>query len=55
MEANLVDKVAIVTGASRGLGYEIAKKFVVAGANVMMCSRTESGLKEAFNSLDKIT
>lgn len=55
LEPSLLDKVAIVTGASRGLGYEIAKKFIIAGANVMMCSQTKSSLKEAFSSLEKIT
>ena len=36
----LKDKVAIVSGASRGLGLEISKKFAKRGATVIMCSRS---------------
>lgn len=32
-------KVAIVTGASQGLGLDIARKFVAEGAHVMLCAR----------------
>lgn len=47
----LEGKVAIVTGASRGIGYEIAKLYLKEGAKVMICgSRDESALK-AVNEL----
>lgn len=36
----LKDKVAIVTGASRGIGEAIARKFCQEGASVMLCSRS---------------
>jgi NAD(P)-dependent dehydrogenase (short-subunit alcohol dehydrogenase family) len=36
----LKDKVAIVSGANRGLGLEISKKFAERGATVIMCSRS---------------
>lgn len=36
----LKDKVAIVTGASRGIGAAIAQKFCENGASVMLCSRS---------------
>jgi 3-oxoacyl-[acyl-carrier protein] reductase len=36
----LKDKVAIVTGASRGIGEAIARKFCEEGASVMLCSRS---------------
>jgi 3-oxoacyl-[acyl-carrier protein] reductase len=44
----LKDKVAVVTGASRGIGFEIAKEFAARGASVIMCSRkTASAEKSA--------
>ena len=36
----LKDKVAIVSGASRGLGFVISKEFAERGATVIMCSRS---------------
>lgn len=36
----LKDKVAIVTGANRGLGFELSKEFAERGAIVIMCSRS---------------
>jgi 3-hydroxybutyrate dehydrogenase len=36
---NLNDKVAIVTGAASGIGREIARTFVQAGARVVIADR----------------
>lgn len=41
---SLKDKVALVTGASQGIGWEIAQALVVAGAKVAVAARTEEKL-----------
>ena len=47
----LEGKVAIITGASRGLGLEIARRFVSAGSSVVVCARDEDALDAARTSL----
>jgi 3-oxoacyl-[acyl-carrier protein] reductase len=47
MEKVLSGKVAIITGANQGLGLEIARKYVLAGADVMLCARNPTLLHEA--------
>jgi NAD(P)-dependent dehydrogenase (short-subunit alcohol dehydrogenase family) len=44
MSASLNGRSAIVTGASEGLGAEIARHYVKAGANVLLCARGEDAL-----------
>ncbi|WP_200907198.1 SDR family NAD(P)-dependent oxidoreductase, partial [Ardenticatena maritima] len=41
---DLSGKVAIITGASRGIGAAIAKAYAQAGAAVVLASRKQSGL-----------
>ena len=52
MEISLKGKVALVTGASRGIGKAIAKSFVEAGAQVMLTSRKEEALRVAASEMD---
>jgi NAD(P)-dependent dehydrogenase (short-subunit alcohol dehydrogenase family) len=51
MDLRLDGKVAIVTGASKGIGRAIATAFADAGARVMLNSRKEEGLKEAASTM----
>jgi NAD(P)-dependent dehydrogenase (short-subunit alcohol dehydrogenase family) len=48
----LENRCAIVTGASEGLGFEIAKRYLAAGANLTICARTESALSKAAADLE---
>ena len=42
---------AIITGASQGLGLEIARAYVRAGAKVVICARDAAGLDAAASEL----
>src|SRR5689334_2748909 len=42
---------AIITGASQGLGREIAKAYVEAGASVVLCARDAAKLEESRASV----
>ncbi|MDA1190751.1 MAG: 3-oxoacyl-[acyl-carrier-protein] reductase [Candidatus Poribacteria bacterium] len=48
---SLKDKVALVTGASRGIGKAIALAYGRQGAKVMLCSRTESTLNAVADEI----
>jgi NAD(P)-dependent dehydrogenase (short-subunit alcohol dehydrogenase family) len=48
---SLQDRVAVVTGASRGIGAATARAFVEAGAQVVIASRKVDGLKEVAQQL----
>lgn len=49
---NLNDKVAIVTGASAGIGREIANRFARDNAIVVLAARSEDKLKQLADELD---
>ncbi len=55
MEKILSGKIAIITGANQGLGLEIAKKFILSGAELMICARDKKKLENAKNQLISLT
>lgn len=48
---SLINKVAIITGASKGIGLSIAEVFAAAGAKVVISSRKQDALDEEANKL----
>lgn len=51
MDLGLAGKVALVTAASRGLGFASARALVDEGANVAICARGEDSLRAAAQEL----
>lgn len=51
MDLELRDKVAVVTGASRGIGFGIARALVAEGCRVAICARGEEDLDRAAGEL----
>ena len=47
----LAGRFAIITGASQGLGEEIAKHFVAEGASVIVCARSEVAIRAVEQQL----
>ncbi|MGB9630351.1 MAG: SDR family NAD(P)-dependent oxidoreductase, partial [Thermodesulfobacteriota bacterium] len=53
-EFDLSGKVAIVTGAGRGMGYHIALALAKYGADLVICSRTISELEKTKSEAEKL-
>lgn len=51
--ALLKDKTAVITGASRGIGAEIARKFASEGAKLLISATNESLLAEVKDEIEK--
>ena len=47
----LEGKVAIVTGGTRGIGFSIVKKFLNAGASVVLCGSRQESVEKALGAL----
>lgn len=51
MDLGLKDKVAVVTGSSRGLGLASARSLAAEGCRVCLCARGDARLREAANEV----
>ena len=51
MDCGLRDKVAVVTGSSRGLGLATAKSLAAEGCRVCLCARGEQRLRDAVGEV----
>lgn len=49
----LLNKCAVITGGSRGIGFAIAQGLISEGVKVVICSRTRKDLKKALDILNK--
>lgn len=53
MDLNLVGKIVLVTGGSRGIGFQVSKDFLYEGAKVVAIGKTQPK-SDSFNELKEI-
>jgi NAD(P)-dependent dehydrogenase (short-subunit alcohol dehydrogenase family) len=53
MTRSLASRIALVTGASRGIGYATARALARAGAHIIAVARTQGGLEELDDEIRK--
>lgn len=49
----LKNKVSVITGGARGIGFAIAQKFAAEGSNIAICDVDEESLNKAFHRLQQ--
>lgn len=54
MDIDLKGRIALVTGASRGIGYFTALEIAKRGAHVIACARTVGGLEELDDAINAV-
>lgn len=53
--SRLEGRIALITGASRGIGAAVAKRFAAEGAHVILTARTVGGLEEVDDAIFQAT
>ena len=53
MDLQLKDKIAFISGSTAGIGYAIAERFLMEGAEVIINGRTQGSIDNAINQLNK--
>ncbi len=54
MAQKLADRIALITGASRGIGAAVARRYAAEGAHVILIARTVGGLEEVDDAVKAI-
>jgi 3-oxoacyl-[acyl-carrier protein] reductase len=55
MDLHVQGKTAMISGASKGLGFAVAKILALEGANISICSSSTSSIENAANEIEKIS
>ncbi|MBL8638621.1 MAG: SDR family NAD(P)-dependent oxidoreductase, partial [Alphaproteobacteria bacterium] len=51
MSKQLEGRIALITGASRGIGAAVARAYAAQGAHVVLMARSQSGLEEVDDAI----